>query len=234
MMPKRRITHSEFTQLKAMDMGKRIRYLREQMDRLYGKNSFATTELAKKLGVTSQSLTAIERGVSQNPSFKAIHLLSKEFNVPIDVFTDDYYLCEKPQLFTIGFEDGSIVEENNEDIAESFDSPKFKAGVISYQWFENGDIQINLREESTNFVDEASYVQFLARIYSELFLFNTRSNLNNPQYLKSNENPYNRILQQYLNPSKDPEFLPRGKKENWDKCFKQFTKISLREDNNEE
>jgi transcriptional regulator with XRE-family HTH domain len=95
----------EYMELASMEMGQRIRYLRELLRNLYDKKGFTTVEVAERVQIKQQSLTAIELGETKNPKFMVIYGLSRAFNVPMEAFTDDFYETQGICLFSIGFDD---------------------------------------------------------------------------------------------------------------------------------
>lgn len=95
------ISSIEFNILKNSSLGERIRFLRTKLMDEVDPVLYTTNAISNRTGIAAQTLTSIERGESKKPSFKVIHLLAKEFNVPMDVFTDEYYEGEE-MLFSIG------------------------------------------------------------------------------------------------------------------------------------
>jgi transcriptional regulator with XRE-family HTH domain len=233
-LPRREIKSKELKHLASMDMGMRIRYLREQMGQLYLKG-FSVTGLSKKLEVTHQSLTSIERGDTTNPSFKVIYRLSKAFNVSIEVFTDEYYSVPlKP--FYIGYDDADNDErtptiEREEIVEDDKEESIFKYGCIHYQIFDNKEIQILCHAESSKNIDQASMIQLISRNQFEFELLNTRNELNSPQYLKENINTFNKTLNNYFSVTKNTDLYPRATIDNIDIAIKKLlTKQSNREE----
>jgi|GEM_PF-2105770 len=223
-MPKRFIDESEYIQLASMDMGKRIRFLREIMGQLYGKDRFTTTELAKQVNVSPQSLTAIERGESQNPSFKVIYNLSRIFNVPIDCLTDDYYNNPDKKLFSVGFDDdnnpSTLSEENAPPIRED---NKFKIRHYILQIFNNGEARIVLDEKTKSEIDVTALLQAMARVYSEIQLLDRPSTIGQAlQYAEEEPSPLKKALNRYKAILQYPKAFPRGKQETWDNLVNSF------------
>jgi transcriptional regulator with XRE-family HTH domain len=90
----------DFQFLKDSSLGERLRFFRQRMIQYHGSD-YTITSLGLRLGVTPQSISAIERGDSKNPSFLLVHKLTKEFRVPLDSVTDEFYQGEE-KLFPIG------------------------------------------------------------------------------------------------------------------------------------
>ena len=95
------INSIEFNILRNSSLGERIRFLRTKLMDEVDPVLYTTNAISNRTGIAAQTLTSIERGESKKPSFNVIHLLAKEFNVPMDVFTDEYYEGEE-MLFSIG------------------------------------------------------------------------------------------------------------------------------------
>ncbi|RUS48850.1 helix-turn-helix domain-containing protein [Cohnella sp. AR92] len=235
-MPNRQINKGEFEQLKLMELGMRIRFLREQMGCLYSKHAFSTTELAKRLEVTPQSLTSIERGETRNPSFKVICQLAKVFNVPIDAFSDEYYAEAPSRLFHIGFKEKDDTSpdsrhgiNSDSDVSDYSDEQQFGIGLIAYQIFTNNEVRVVMKEESNKNVDTIGFVQLLARLNSEIQMANARSISNNPQYLRDNTNVYNRMLNLQMNIFKEPSRYPRVSRQDWNAILQKMMRNSQEE-----
>lgn len=223
-MPKRFINEVDYIQLASMDMGKRVRFLREQMAQLYGKERFTTTELAKQLNVSSQALTAIERGDSQNPSFKVMYKLSHIFNVPMDCFMDEYYNTPDKKLFSIGFDDdNTLIDKSDEIVLHPEDENKFMIRHYILQVFSNGNLRIVLDEKTKSEIDVTALLQTMARIYSEIQLLNSTKSL---QHTEVEMNPLHKALKQYQAILQYPEAFPMGKLETWDNMVNNFIEQS--------
>ncbi|MEC1778326.1 helix-turn-helix transcriptional regulator [Schinkia azotoformans] len=100
-MPAIYIDSLDFSLLKEMDMGQRLKFFRQKNMQYDDANIYTTTAIAERLNITPQTISAIERGISKKPSFSLIHELTKEFGVPLEAVTDEFYQG-KEKLFTIG------------------------------------------------------------------------------------------------------------------------------------
>ncbi|SFA93639.1 hypothetical protein SAMN04488072_1046 [Lentibacillus halodurans] len=95
------ITSLEFDLLKNSPIGERVRLLRNKLMNDVDEAFYTANAISKRTGIAAQTITSIERGESKKPSFSVIHSLAKDFYVPIEVFTDEYYeISEK--LFSVG------------------------------------------------------------------------------------------------------------------------------------
>ncbi|MFJ8263381.1 helix-turn-helix domain-containing protein [Rummeliibacillus sp. NPDC094406] len=101
------INSIEFNLLNNSSLGERIRFLRTKLMDEVDPVQYTTNAISKRTGIAAQTLTSIERGESKKPSFSVIHALAKDFNVQMDVFTDDYYEGSE-KLFSLG--ESSITE----------------------------------------------------------------------------------------------------------------------------
>lgn len=92
------ITSSEFNLLKNSTIGERIRFIRHKLMDKVNPGNFTTSAISERTGIAAQTITTIERGESKKPSFGVIHALAKEFKLPMEVFTDDFYEGEEKLL----------------------------------------------------------------------------------------------------------------------------------------
>jgi transcriptional regulator with XRE-family HTH domain len=66
------------------DFGSRVKNLRLEKSKNYGKKDWTLNALAERIGVSSQSLSLIERGKTENPNMDIIKKLAIEFQVSTD------------------------------------------------------------------------------------------------------------------------------------------------------
>ncbi|CAM3807558.1 hypothetical protein GCM10009865_46560 [Aeromicrobium ponti] len=155
-MPALQIDSFDFKYLQNCTLGERLRFFRQKMMQYHPNKDYTVTSLGKRLRITPQSISAIERGDSKNPSFQVIHKLTKEYRVPLDSVTDEYYQDEG-RLFTIGIPDvvdatdielddietikynGNIIYENKSDDFFEGDS---MMGLLLYQSNDNNIIDL--------------------------------------------------------------------------------------------
>ena len=109
------INSIEFNLLKNSSLGERIRFLRTKLMEDIDPVEYTTSAISVRTGIAAQTLTAIERGESKKPSFSVIHALAKDFNVPMDVLTDDYYE-ESERLFSIGAFTREAIDLSDHDV----------------------------------------------------------------------------------------------------------------------
>ncbi|GAA4718092.1 helix-turn-helix domain-containing protein [Brevibacillus fulvus] len=211
-MPKRNLSETEYLELASMGIGARIRFLREKMGSLYNKKDFTTQSLSKRIGITPQSLTKIERGETENPSFKVIYKIAKDFNVPIEVFSDEFYLPEHFKSFTIGFDDDEPNHFTPTEDKQRSSEERFKIKFTVSQIFDNDEMRIVLSKETRHFHDKTSLISSLARILNEIQILDAISSDLHPQYLNKKENglPFNTAMHLYNSIFEYPDGFPRG------------------------
>jgi transcriptional regulator with XRE-family HTH domain len=221
-MAKRFITENEYLKLSSLQLGERIRFIREQLGILYdNKADFTTTNLAKRANMTPQALTAIERGDSKNPSFNLIQRLAETFNVSMDVFTDRYYETNEVKLFTIGFDDNKLGETNNLELNDmKLIEDKFHIGTILYQVLKDETVRIVFNDTTKSMVDKDILINTMARMYLEMQLID-KDNIDS--HLKNN-NPHNLALNRYESIFNYPDTFPTRSKQEWDKLISIFRK----------
>jgi transcriptional regulator with XRE-family HTH domain len=205
-------------ELASMEMGQRIRCLRELLRNLYEKKGFTTVEVAERVQIKQQSLTAIELGETKSPKFMVIYGLSRAFNVPMEVFTDDFYKTPGIRLFSIGFDEepqeageSEFVElgaQQSQPGAETIEEESpFRVGLMVYQLFDEERMRLVLTRETKFPVEARHFVELLARLFNELKLMDTR-HADRLLYSSEYENLYNRALNVYHSIFKDPEAFP--------------------------
>lgn len=135
------ITSFDFHVLSNSSLGERLKFFRQHLMQ-YEKDMdmYTIKAIAERLNLTPQAISAVERGLSKNPSFGLILKLTKEYNVSMDTLTDEYYEGNE-KLFSIGksdvqknvFEvDLDALDIEDEDITEfeavNKPSPKVNTG----------------------------------------------------------------------------------------------------------
>ncbi|SFA83053.1 Helix-turn-helix [Lentibacillus halodurans] len=128
------ITSIELNILKNSSLGERLRLIRRKLMDEIDPEIYTTNSISKRTGIASQTITSIERGESKKPSFNVIHTLAKEFNVSIQVFTDEYYNTNN-NLFSIGPTDDVV------DVDMNFDD--FDSIVIGEKEYYTSDLNNN-------------------------------------------------------------------------------------------
>ncbi|WP_036689153.1 helix-turn-helix domain-containing protein [Paucisalibacillus globulus] len=161
----------DFKHLKECTLGERLRFFRQHMVQYHGSD-YTITSLGSRIGVAPQSISAIERGDSKNPSFQLIHKLTQEYRVPLESVTDEFYLGEE-RLFSIGipevietdidFDDVDELviavednESNDDEIYFDFDDTK---GILLYHCLGKNEYKpiyhIHFKEDITDYEMES-------------------------------------------------------------------------------
>lgn len=120
-MPQIHIDTYDFQYLKKSTIGERLKFFRHHIMQ-YSHNSydFTITSLGSRLEVSPQTISSIERGSSKNPSFLLVHKLTKEYGVPLESVTDEFYMNEE-RLFAIGKPEEPIIIDDDDFIIEETD-----------------------------------------------------------------------------------------------------------------
>lgn len=85
------LNKTNISDLAELPIGKRIRYLREHLQRECG-NAFSGKSVANRIKLFSQStLTTIERDKTKDVPSKVLYAISKDFGADLYMFFDDYY-----------------------------------------------------------------------------------------------------------------------------------------------
>lgn len=213
-----KLTDKDLSLLKSMTLGLRIKYFRSKVRSISdNKKAFSATELAKRIGISFQALSAIENDKTKNPSFEIITSLCKELNIPIDALTDEYYIS-KPDLIITQKDGPILIAEAKTPSVQNNDH--FNVGYIMYQKSSNGVVRIIVNEETTNSVDENDFINLMARLLSEIQLTNEQAKGNvEPKYSSDNRNPYNKALDIFFSIQREDKYFPTFSSEAWKKYF---------------
>ncbi|UFJ41711.1 helix-turn-helix domain-containing protein [Brevibacillus humidisoli] len=85
------LNETQYAELAGLDIGPRVRYIREILHENFGP-SFSGNSVANRIKIISQpTLTHIERGKSKDVPSKVLRAISRDFNVNMDIFFDDFY-----------------------------------------------------------------------------------------------------------------------------------------------
>lgn len=175
-MSSRTIDSVEFQLLKSSSLGKRLKYFRNEMKVLQPKIDYTTSAIAKRIGASPQTITAVERGDSKKPSFYLVSQLTKEYGVPLDAVTDEFYHFED-NLFSIGSPDTVHVDFDMDDI-EFNSAPEKGLGMVLYEKKGEDMIRLLHHDEINNIKNDVDIVQLLSRFMYEIEMHNTGNSLN--------------------------------------------------------
>lgn len=216
-MGKRFITATEYLTLQKSTLGQRVRFFREETGKLSKEIDYSTRAVSNRLGVTPQSITAIERGESKNPSFQLIHGLSRELHVPIEALTDEYYQGDI-NLFEIGtIEEGEKLGDTTHDVLDPSLSSSFHLGCYVYQAFQDGRMRFVYSKETNNPVDYKAFIASLSRFISEIEMHSCKGDLMD---VSSNSiSPIVHAVSLFKAYLEHPGTFPLINKESWDQAF---------------
>lgn len=233
-MASRLITVSEYLKLKESSLGERIRFFREEISKLNTEQDFSTRALSKRMGMTAQSITAVERGDSRNPSYQLIYRLSKELNISLDYLSDEFYQGEI-KLFTIGMPENndSISARQSSEIDPSLDS-NFHFGCYVYQVFRDGRMRFLYNKETKRTIDYQTFIVTLSRFIAEIELHSGNEDLlhlNNASI-----SPLNHAIELFKASLNNPESFPFLPKKIWNQRYNEFLNehIKLKEEREED
>lgn len=173
----------DFQFLKDSSLGERLRFFRQRMIQYHGSD-YTITSLGSRLGVTPQSISAIERGDSKNPSFLLVHKLTKEFRVPLDSVTDEFYQGEE-KLFPIGIpevdddpifiddedfflEDITVVSDDDEEHAdENFFDFDETSGLLLYHCYSKDSVKPLFHVHLKDSISDNDFEHLISRLLLE-------------------------------------------------------------------
>lgn len=226
-MGKRSITAVEYFSLQGSSIGERIRFFREETGKLNTKEDYSTRAISKRLGVTAQSITAIERGESKNPSFQLVYGLSRELHVPIEAFTNEFYQGDI-RLLEIGVVDEKDTQAAKLDPALS---TSFHFGCYIYQAFQDGRMRFVYSKETKNTVDYKAFVESLSRFVAEIEMHSYSGELFEMDDMLVS--PIKHAASLFKASLEYPKAFPILNKDSWNQAFNDFLAASQQADKGE-
>lgn len=210
----------DFGTLKKSTLGERLKFIRNFLMTRENPKDYTVTAIAKRLNVSHQSISAIERGESNNPSYHVLHRLTREYNVSLDVLSDEYYEGEE-KLFAIGtnsnpvetdidfdkFDDIQLyyLNSNSEDSSvsdNSFFETESRTGILLYEIIGRDLINPIFHKHLKSQMNEKEVVELVSQL-----IFDTEKYSDNNQSI-SPKHPYVQALEHI---SKDPKMLRSSK-----------------------
>lgn len=186
----RQINSLEFQLLAKSSLGERLKFFRMEVKKLEPDKDYTTTAIAERVGVTPQSISAIERGESKKPSFQLIHKLAREYGIPLEAVTNEFY--EEENLLKIGHPiDVDIDLIDFEIVDDSLPS----LGILVYQENSEDQIRYVLNEEIAH-VNDLDLVKLLSRFIYELELHKTENSIHISELFRK-ESPFDKSLKLY-------------------------------------
>ncbi|MGE7910777.1 helix-turn-helix domain-containing protein [Lysinibacillus xylanilyticus] len=187
------ITSFDFHILSKLNLGGRLKFFRQHLMQ-YEENMdlYTIKAIAERLKLTPQAISAVERGLSKNPSFGLIHKLVKEYNVSMDTLTDEYYQGEE-KLFSIGkhdesdvedleFEDWEVIHDTEPKKINSgfwdpekndYALPTPSIGVLLYRYNENKHFDVLYKNAINKNFSEIELQKLLIRLDLDIALFSS-------------------------------------------------------------
>ncbi|MGD6967809.1 helix-turn-helix transcriptional regulator [Rossellomorea vietnamensis] len=215
-----KINEIEFEILKTSSLGERLRFFRERMQELYGKRAYSTKSLGDLLEVSPQSLTAIERGISQNPSFHLMQKIALEFSIPLESFSDEYYQNGYRELY-IGYPlPNEYTSKSTSLVRESFDGAKL--GCIVYQMRSDNTMRLIYTKTTNRTFKDFDFIKSLSRFVNEMDLIDQDS----PSFELKKIAPLEFSFELFKVLNNNPEKYPFVPKKEWDKAIENLFEIN--------
>ncbi|CAH0121351.1 hypothetical protein PAE9249_03878 [Paenibacillus sp. CECT 9249] len=194
-MHSRILTEYEFYNLKKSTLGERLRFFREEVRKLSPNKEFTTKAMGERLGITPQTITAIERGNSKNPSYYVIHKLTHDLQIPFDALTDEFYQSN--------FKSIPIGNSEKKTFGTHPNAQKSKAsrlGTMIYQLFDDGQMRILHDIHTDHALEKNEFTSSLGRIISEIDTYKDE--------ISRLSHPLVRAISLYLAPEQHPDQFP--------------------------
>ncbi|WP_037285727.1 helix-turn-helix domain-containing protein [Saccharibacillus sacchari] len=83
------LTWNDYAELSTLNIGGRVRYIRNILLKTYGRE-YSGQSCANRIGVSQSNFVHLEKNAQDIPS-KTLRAISKDFNVQMDIFFDDFY-----------------------------------------------------------------------------------------------------------------------------------------------
>ncbi|MFD1135623.1 hypothetical protein [Paenibacillus urinalis] len=198
------LNREQFKELAGKDVGPRIRYIRELLQKEFG-DQYSSRSVALRIEIISpQALSVIERGETKDCPYKVACAIAKDFNVDVTLFNDDFYM-QGFRVISIPFQQ------------EKYKTPKYRRrlGLMLFEVDSEDRRQIihyDISERKLNTV----YMKFVVSVAYSLFgLFN----------LKKYSNSHNVMAaESYLDWKKSSRWITSDE---WSKHFDQLTESSV-------
>lgn len=196
-MGARYIDSHDFYHLKDCSLGERLKFIRQFLMRYDDTKKYTVTAIAERLNITHQSISAIERGESKNPSFLVIQRLAQEYHVTLDALTDVFYE-QGENLFYIGkpyemnldfefdeiyFNDNQINKSNEhiEDTNDSLDSylsifnTESRTGILFYEIHDRDIIRPLYHRHLNSELNKNDTVELISRLIFDTEKYSTKN-----------------------------------------------------------
>ena len=158
-MPLRTITPTEFDYLKTCELGDRLKFFRKEVGKLHSLKSYTITAMSERIGVSHQTVIAIERGDSKKPAYQLMYKITQDLGIPFEALTDEFYQGGF-RLITIG-------EPIQSDISNRDDASLSFIGAIIYQIFTDGMMRFIHDFQSSQPMNKEQFISTLSRFITE-------------------------------------------------------------------
>ncbi|WP_159887568.1 helix-turn-helix transcriptional regulator [Paenibacillus puerhi] len=207
-MPLRTLMSKELEELKYSSLGERLRFYRKEVGKLNLSRSYTTTAMSERVGVSHQTIVAIERGDSKKPAYQLIYKITKDLGIPFDALTDEFYQGEL-KVITIG-----------EPLASSGEGESALSyfGGIFYQLYTDGMMRFIHDIHSKQPLDREQFIASYGRIINEL------ESSAKIDYLVQSTHPTVRAANHYDALVKQPGGFPLFPQSAWNEVQNSFRK----------
>jgi transcriptional regulator with XRE-family HTH domain len=209
-MPLRTITPAEFDYLKTCNLGERLKFFRKEVGKLHSLKSYSVKAMSERIGVSYQTIIAIERGDSKNPAYQLMYKITQDLDIPFEALTDEFYQRDY-QAIIIG-------ERIESDIPDNEDSHLSILGAIIYQLFGNRKMRFVHDVKTSQFLTQEQFTSLLSQLFSAF------DSLKKPDELSHQPHPMVKASALTNEMDKYPAAFPIFSSSEWLEFFNNFLK----------
>jgi len=209
-MPLRTITPAEFDYLKTCKLGERLKFFRKEVGKLHSLKSYSVKAMSERIGVSYQTIIAIERGDSKNPAYQLMYKITRDLDIPFEALTDEFYQGDY-QAIIIG-------EKIESDIPDNEDSPSSILGALIYQVPEEQKIRFVHDVKTSQFLTKEEFISALSQLFS---IFDSHMK---PDELSHQPHPMVKASALISEMDKYPAAFPKISISKWLEFFNNFLK----------
>lgn len=159
------IDKADIITLKNLDIGPRIRFIREKHRNDLGA-SYSIRSVVKRIGgISPAAFASIERGDTKEPSARLLHAIANDFGIALETFFDDYYDNDVDEI-KIDIQSDSHNNSNIKDV--SLKSDKHKLGFYIYEENIQGERRRVFEEWTSATLDNVVAEQLISSIISQV------------------------------------------------------------------
>ncbi|UCZ53216.1 hypothetical protein LGQ02_20995 [Bacillus shivajii] len=161
------LNKSHLSELEDLQMGKRVRYIREVLQEEFG-NVFSGKSVANRVQLFSQStLTTIERGKTKDIPARVLHGIAKDFGADLYMFFDDFY--EQSHITSVKLTPAILNTFDNGGL--DFDSKNPSIDGINPLLENEYNIKMTISKVSSNKDEQMMFIHTSRVEYSEEQIF---------------------------------------------------------------